>query len=202
VCEIGPVPVLVIDRGGVPVAVSARSTETSMRPVLSFASFAGSPPDRSSPVRAIIALALLGLSFLLVAVGTGSLRAETATEPLVIVTAKGPVTFAVEVMRTDEDRAKGLMFRRYMPEDRGMLFDFKEPQPVSMWMKNTYIPLDMVFIRKNGTIARIAEDTEPLSTRTIASGEEVLAVLELNGGAAQKAGIKAGDTVRHAMFKP
>jgi uncharacterized membrane protein (UPF0127 family) len=126
--------------------------------------------------------------------------AETATEKLTIQTGKGPVAFEVEVMRTDEDRAKGLMFRRYMPENRGMLFDFKAPQPVFMWMKNTYIPLDMVFIRKDGTIARIAEETEPLSTRTIASGEDVLAVLELNGGAAQKAGIKAGDKVSHALF--
>ncbi|MFO1148816.1 MAG: DUF192 domain-containing protein [Alsobacter sp.] len=128
-------------------------------------------------------------------------RAETATEPLTIVGAKGPVTFEVEVMRNDEERAKGLMFRRYMPENRGMLFDFKVPQPVFMWMKNTYIPLDMVFIRKDGTIARIAEETEPLSTRTIASGEDVVAVLELNGGAAQRAGIKAGDKVQHALFK-
>lgn len=126
--------------------------------------------------------------------------AETATQTLTIQTAKGPVTFEVEVMRTDEERAKGLMFRRYMPENRGMLFDFKAPQPVFMWMKNTYIPLDIVFVRKNGTIARVAEETEPLSTRTIASGEDVLAVLELNGGAAQRAGIKAGDTVSHTLF--
>jgi uncharacterized protein len=144
-------------------------------------------------ILAFLSLLVLGLA--------APLRAETGTEPLVIVTAKGPVTFAVEVMRNDEDRAKGLMFRRYMPEDRGMLFDFKQPQPVFMWMKNTYIPLDMVFIRKDGSIARIAEDTEPLSTRTIASGEDVIAVLELNGGTAQKQGIKAGDKVQHGLFK-
>jgi len=82
-----------------------------------------------------------------------------------------------------------------------MLFDFKAPGPVAMWMKNTYIPLDMVFIRQDGTIARIAEDTEPHSTRTIASGEDVIAVLELNAGATARAGIKPGDRVQHAMFK-
>ena len=145
--------------------------------------------------------ALLALALLLVLPGVAA-QAETATEPLVIVAAKGEVTFDVEVMRNDEERAKGLMFRRYMPENRGMLFDFKAPQPVFMWMKNTYIPLDMVFIRGDGTIARIAEETEPLSTRTIASGEPVTAVLELNGGAAQRAGIMAGDRVRHSLFKP
>lgn len=150
-------------------------------------------------MRAVLSFAL---GLLLLTPVTPAARAETATEPLVIVTAKGEVTFEVEVMRTDEDRAKGLMFRRYMPENRGMLFDFKVAQPVFMWMKNTYIPLDMVFIRGDGSIARIAEETEPLSTRTIASGEPVTAVLELNGGAAQRAGIKAGDKVRHSLFKP
>jgi uncharacterized membrane protein (UPF0127 family) len=144
-----------------------------------------------------LCLGLLAFAFALAPAS----RAETATEPLTIVGAKGPVTFEVEVMRNDEDRAKGLMYRRYMPENRGMLFDFQVPQPVFFWMKNTYIPLDMVFIRQDGTIARIAEDTEPLSTRTIASGEDVVAVLELNGGAAQRAGIRAGDKVQHPIFK-
>ncbi len=123
-----------------------------------------------------------------------------ALEKLVIQTASGPRTFDVEVMRTDEERAKGLMNRRYLPAERGMLFDFKAEQPVAMWMMNTYIPLDMLFIRKDGTIARIAEMTEPLSTRTIASGENVLGVLEINGGLSAKLGIKPGDRVQHALF--
>ena len=126
--------------------------------------------------------------------------AQAALEKLVIVTAQGPRSFDVEVMRTDEERARGLMQRRYMPEDRGMLFDFKNPGPVMMWMKDTFIPLDMVFIRKDGSIARIAEMTEPHSTRTIPSGEDVLGVLEINGGVSAKLGIKAGDTVRHPLF--
>jgi len=146
--------------------------------------------------------ALLRVVFaLLMAVGVpASAVAQGKVETLVITTAQGPRNFEVEVMRTDEERARGLMFRRYMPADRGMLFDFKDTQPVMMWMKDTFIPLDMLFIRKDGSIARIAENTEPHSTRTIASGEPVLAVLELNGGIAAKLGIKAGDRVQHPLF--
>jgi uncharacterized membrane protein (UPF0127 family) len=110
-------------------------------------------------------------------------------------------TFQVEVARNDADRAQGLMFRRSMPADQGMLFDFGRVEPVSMWMQNTYLSLDMLFIRPDGTIARIAANTEPLSTRTIPSGEPVLAVLELNAGTAARLGIKAGDRVEHPVFK-
>ena len=92
------------------------------------------------------------------------------------------------------------MFRRSLPADRGMLFDFARVEPVSMWMQNTYIPLDMLFIRADGTVARVAENAEPLSTRTIPSGEPVLAVLELLGGTAARLGIKAGDRVEHPLF--
>ncbi|MBL0404927.1 DUF192 domain-containing protein [Microvirga aerilata] len=110
-------------------------------------------------------------------------------------------TFRVEVARNDADRAQGLMYRRSMPADQGMLFDFGRVEPVSMWMQNTYLSLDMLFIRPDGTIARIAANTEPLSTRTIPSGEPVLAVLELNAGTAARLGIKAGDRVEHPVFK-
>jgi len=125
-----------------------------------------------------------------------------ALEPLSIVTQGGQKqTFQVEVARDDAQRAQGLMFRRSMAPDRGMLFDFGRVEPVSMWMQNTYLSLDMLFIRPDGTIARIAANTEPLSTRTISSGEPVLAVLELNAGTAAKLGIKPGDRVEHPLFK-
>ena len=117
-----------------------------------------------------------------------------------IATRSGRHAFSVEVVRNDADRAQGLMFRRSLAPDRGMLFDFGQTQPMLMWMKNTYIPLDMIFIRGDGTIARVAENAEPLSTRTIPSGEPVLAVLELNGGTAARLGIKAGDRVEHPLF--
>ena len=125
-----------------------------------------------------------------------------AFETLSIATRAGQrQAFRVEVARNDADRAQGLMFRRSMPADQGMLFDFGRVEPVSMWMQNTYLPLDMLFIRADGTIARIAPNTEPLSTRTIPSGEPVLSVLELNAGTAAKLGIKPGDRVEHPMFK-
>jgi uncharacterized membrane protein (UPF0127 family) len=125
-----------------------------------------------------------------------------ALETLSIATHGGQKqTFRVEVARNDADRAQGLMFRRSMPADQGMLFDFARVEPVSMWMQNTYLPLDMLFIRPDGTIARIAANTEPLSTRTIPSGEPVLAVLELNAGTAARLGIKPGDRVEHPVFK-
>ncbi|MBN9064342.1 MAG: hypothetical protein BGP06_07735 [Rhizobiales bacterium 65-9] len=122
-------------------------------------------------------------------------------EKLTIVTAGGGrQTFEVEVMRNDADRARGLMFRRMLPADRGMLFDFGREEEVSMWMQNTYIPLDMLFIRADGVIRRIAANTEPLSTRTIPSGGPALGVLEINGGEAAKRGIKPGDRVEHPLF--
>ncbi len=148
--------------------------------------------------RAFASAVLVALAGL---VGVASLAAQTL-EALTVVTASGRHVFQVEVMRKPDDRAKGLMFRRFMPADRGMLFDFQRTEPVAMWMQNTFISLDMVSIRSDGTVARVAERTEPLSTRTIPSGEPVLSVLEINGGIAEKIGLKAGDRVEHGLFKP
>jgi uncharacterized protein len=110
--------------------------------------------------------------------------------------------FQVEVMRTDAERAKGLMFRQFLPQDRGMLFDFIREEPVSMWMRNTYIPLDMLFIRSDGTVARVHERAQPLDETTISSGAPVRYVLEINGGAAARLGLKAGDRVKTGLTKP
>jgi uncharacterized protein len=124
-------------------------------------------------------------------------------EPLTIVTSSGQRhVFSVEVMRNDEERAKGLMFRRHLPADRGMLFDFKRIEPVAMWMQNTYISLDMLFIRADGVITNIAQHTEPLSTRVVPSDGPVLSVLEVNAGTTARLGIAAGDKVEHILFKP
>lgn len=108
--------------------------------------------------------------------------------------------FQVELALTPQHRAQGLMFRTDLPERRGMLFDFETQRPVTMWMRNTYIPLDMLFIDEHGTITRIAANTEPLSEQTISSGGPVRAVLELGGGVAQKLGIRPGDRVLHPLF--
>jgi len=121
---------------------------------------------------------------------------------LEIASKSGVHVFAVEIADTDATREKGLMFRKSLPEGQGMLFDFHEEQPVGFWMQNTYIPLDMIFIRGDGSILRIAENTEPLSTRIIPSGGPVRAVLELIGGSARKFGIAPGDKVAFSIFKP
>ncbi len=131
----------------------------------------------------------------------GAAALAQALEPLALVSGGKRHPFQVEVARNDAERAQGLMYRRELAADRGMLFDFERVQPIGMWMKNTYIPLDMIFIRPDGTIARIAANTEPLSTRTIESGEPVLAVLEVAGGTAARLGVKAGDRVEHPLFK-
>lgn len=119
---------------------------------------------------------------------------------LEIASKTGVHSFAVEVVDNDTDRAKGLMFRRSLPEGTGMLFDFKTEQDVAFWMQNTYIPLDMIFIRADGRILRIAENAEPMSTRQIQSGGKVLAVLEVIAGTTRKLGIVAGDRVAHPIF--
>jgi uncharacterized protein len=137
--------------------------------------------------------------FLLAAMAGSAARAADATM-LEIVTQNGVHVFSVEMAKSDEERQKGLMFRKELPEGMGMLFDFQPDQNVSMWMRNTYIPLDMLFINADGTIRRIAENTEPMSERTIPSGGPVRGVFEVIAGTAKKLGIKAGDKVAHPLF--
>ena len=144
------------------------------------------------------ALAAVALIFALIAVRPAPAAEEKALE---IVTRNGVNPFTVEVATTDEERSKGLMFRRELPEGRGMLFDFKQDMNATMWMKNTYISLDMIFIRADGRIQRIAENTEPESTKIIAACAPVRAVLEVIAGTARKLGIKPGDRVAHPLFR-
>src|SRR6266508_153707 len=120
------------------------------------------------------------------------LRAAIAAAALILLvpSGAGPTLAA-------EEQTRGLMFRKELPEGRGMMFDFKQDMKVTMWMKNTYISLDMIFIRADGRIHRIAENTEPESTKIIAAGGPVRAVLEVIGGTARKLGIKPGDRVAH-----
>ena len=145
---------------------------------------------------------LVALGFGLLA-GAVPLRASAeGVEPLSITSSSGSHAWLVEVMRTPADRERGLMFRRHLPQDRGMLFDFGTTEPVMMWMQNTYLPLDMVFIKADGRVLSVAENAEPMSERIIASGGPVLGVLELNAGTVAKLGIRPGDKVVHAMFPP
>jgi uncharacterized membrane protein (UPF0127 family) len=150
----------------------------------------------------LIARAVLALSIVFVlALSLVRPAAAAPEQTLEIVSRTGVHTFAVEVAATEEQRQQGLMFRRELPEGRGMLFDFKQDQNVTMWMKNTYISLDMIFIRADGRIHRIAENTEPESTKVIAAGAPVRAVLEVIGGTAKKLGIRPGDRVAHPLFR-
>ena len=132
--------------------------------------------------------------------------ATAALENLTVVTdAKSPHpvehVLHVEVMRTEADRERGLMERRFLPADRGMLFQFDHVQTVLMWMKNTYIPLDMIFLSRGGVVTHIAENAEPMSEAIISSNGPAFGVLEVNAGFARKIGLKDGDLVRHAMFE-
>ncbi len=121
-------------------------------------------------------------------------------ETLEIVTASGTHEFSVEVMRSGPQRERGLMFRRFLPQERGMLFDFATERPVTMWMKNTYLPLDMIFIGRAGRVVGLAENTEPLSEKIIPSGAPAYGVLEVNAGTADRIGLRIGDSVRHPLF--
>ncbi|PRH84995.1 hypothetical protein C5L14_23875 [Labrys okinawensis] len=135
--------------------------------------------------------------------GVAALRAEDGVfEPLSIATAGGKHDFQVEVMRSEDEQRRGMMFRRSLDADKGMLFPFPAERIASFWMENTYVSLDMIFIRSDGTIQRIEKRAEPLSTRTIMSGAPVLAVLEVVAGTADKLGIKPGDKVSYPIFKP
>jgi uncharacterized protein len=108
--------------------------------------------------------------------------------------------FSIWVADNDARRARGLMFIRELGDDEGMLFIYPEVQPVSMWMKNTYVPLDMLFVRADGRIERVAENTTPQSLETIASGKPVKAVVELKAGSATRFKIRPGARVLHAAF--
>jgi len=120
---------------------------------------------------------------------------------LEIASKTGVHVFSVELAVTDEERSRGLMYRRSVPESYGMLFDFKRDQEVAMWMKNTYVSLDMIFIQGDGRIRRIAENTETESEKIISSGGQVRAVLEVVAGTARKLGIEPGDRVAAPIFR-
>lgn len=121
-------------------------------------------------------------------------------ERLDIATARGVYHFKVEVADNDATRERGLMFRRTLAGDRGMLFDFKTARPVAFWMKNTLIPLDMLFISADGHILSIARNAVPMSEAPVPSGGPVLGVLEIAGGRAAQIGAAPGDRVRDRIF--
>jgi uncharacterized protein len=130
----------------------------------------------------------------------GALAQAASFQTLEIATKSGVQIFSVEMATTEDEKQKGLMYRRELADGKGMLFDFSPEQQISMWMKNTYISLDMIFIRADGRILRIAENTEPESTAIISSGGLARGVLEVPAGTARKYGIAPGDRVSHPLF--
>ncbi|WP_245409401.1 DUF192 domain-containing protein [Methyloceanibacter sp. wino2] len=135
------------------------------------------------------------LAAVLVLAALAPATAEEDTVPLVLKTDSGDHTYSVEVADSPGEKARGLMFRRSLPQDHGMIFLYDPPQAASMWMQNTYIPLDMIFITEQGTVLRIEANTEPFSKTVIDSGGIAEAVLELNAGEAARIGLKPGDQV-------
>lgn len=149
-------------------------------------------------------LLVLAVALGVLAGGAGT-RADSPpafeTSRLAVVGAKGRFELSVEMAVSWEQRQLGLQWRQRLDADAGMLFDFQRPQPVVMWMKNTYLPLDMVFIAADGRIANIAAHTEPLSLAPIRSAGPVRAVLEVGAGTAARLGLRAGDRVIHPIFE-
>ena len=122
------------------------------------------------------------------------------TSELTIISASGPHRFKVELAETPAQMTQGLMFRTSLAPDAGMLFDYRQPTPATMWMRNTLIPLDMLFVDAQGRIVNIHERAVPQSLDVIAAAEPVRAVIELNGGTAARLGIEPGDRVVHPIF--
>ena len=128
--------------------------------------------------------------------------AQSDRNVLAIETSSGSHPFNVDVMRSQPDLEKGLMFRKSIPADYGMLFDFQREQNIMMWMKNTFIPLDIIFMDKTGKVVGIIANAEPMSEKILSVGVPTDAVLEVRGGTAARIGLKVGDRVRDAIFTP
>jgi hypothetical protein len=145
-------------------------------------------------------IATLGAILLFAAVGSAGDSIRLPMEQIAIDTSRGDEKFIVEVASDPASQQRGLMFRRQLSPNAGMLFDFHRTTLLSFWMKDTFLPLDILFIRSDGTISTIASNTVPLSTAPIPSAEPVRAVLEINAGLARQLGIHAGDRIRAAIF--
>lgn len=162
-------------------------------------------------LRKILLAGVFGAAMLAVSALAVSLSATTPTfaqeamalptdpEPLVAATSKGDVSFRIEIADEPAERAMGLMFRKDLADDQGMLFVFDQTQPVGFWMKNTPLPLDLLFVGTDGTVHDIQQGT-PFSEAVIAAVEPVRFVLELKAGTAVKTGVRVGDKLRHRVI--
>ncbi len=145
--------------------------------------------------------AVLAMTGGAVALGCGGARAaEARLETVEVITSRGRARFKVEIAATQAEQARGLMFRKALAPDRGMLFTYKRPQPAAYWMKNTLIPLDIIYVQPDGRILSIVRNARPHDETPLPSGGLVLGVLEIAGGRAAQLGILPGDRVLHRIF--
>lgn len=152
-------------------------------------------PDMGRNLAVSMRLALV--AFIVCLAAACAQEAPADPSQLVVHTENGDVTFTVEIADTADSRSRGLMFRTELAPDAGMLFDFFEEGPRSFWMRNTFIPLDMIFIKADGTITNVHANAVPHDTTGIRSSEPVRFVFEIAGGRAAELGIKSGDTIAH-----
>ena len=152
--------------------------------------------------RLAVAVLLLALVAISASARADQQPVELRTEEVAVVTATGRHVFVTEIADTPDTRSRGLMFRRHLAPDRAMLFDWGGMVVASMWMQNTYIPLDMVFIGADGRVVHIARQTTPGSLDVVTAGRPVRAVLEIAGGLAARIGLAPGDRVEHRLFAP
>lgn len=157
-----------------------------------------------TPVRTAVLALALGLAACAQAETASqsgaSIGPEARTEVLTVDTSNGPVRLNVEIADDEAEREHGLMYRQTLPDDRGMLFDFPEPEHANFWMRNTPLSLDIIFIGVDGRILNIADHTTPFSTDQVPSAGLTRGVLEIRAGRAEALGIHAGDRVRHRIF--
>ncbi len=143
---------------------------------------------------------VFALFFTFMNIGNAQIVFEKDTLTIFSATGKAH-KFDIEIASSNEERSQGLMYRKNMATNAGMLFVYEKPNNIMMWMKNTYIPLDMLFLNSEGKIVYIKENTTPHSTKTISSDQDVIGVLELNAGTAFKLGIKVGDIAQHRFLQ-
>ncbi|OYW30048.1 MAG: hypothetical protein B7Z44_02480 [Caulobacter sp. 12-67-6] len=147
--------------------------------------------------RAVLSAVLAGALFV---GGIAIAKPAGKLETVELITAKGRARFQVEIAATRAEQQRGLMFRKSLAPDRGMLFTYAKPQPAAFWMKNTLIPLDIVYIAPNGRVLSIVRNAQPHNEMPMPSGGPVLGVLEIAGGRAAQLGILPGDKVLHRIF--
>lgn len=158
--------------------------------------------ESRTAVAAVLFCLLIGVQVAMMGGLFAQSEIKMRRDTLTLHTASGAHRIDIEVAETDREKQYGLMFRTTLGDSEGMLFPYGRPQEITMWMRNTYISLDMIFIRGDGIVHRVATDTEPFSERIVASQGDVTAVLEMKAGSARRLALKPGDRVEYKDFKP